>query len=83
MSTKFFSRLGTLCLAYFVAWTIGYLLINFDDFRLVEWSEYGEYFLLFWSGSGFVRPVYTGITSLVLFIPISFLLFWVQRRLKK
>ena len=71
---------STLCLAYLVAWTIGYVIVVSDDYGRIDWSYYGKYIQLFWSGSGLEMPVFAGIISLIAFVPTSLLLLWFQQR---
>ena len=50
--------LSNLCLAYLVAWTFGYVIVVSDGYGRIDWSYYGKYIQLFWSGSGLERPLW-------------------------
>ena len=61
---------------YLVCWALSYVIVN-QDFNI---ELLVDYFVLAWTFDGFVRPVYTWILSLLLFLPIVAIYWFVARK---
>jgi|GEM_PF-2755400 len=78
LATGGISLLPSLVLSYAAAWTLGYAAV-------IGWpydgSYYFEYLRLAWTFTGFEKPAFAWLISLVLFVPLAALFVFIQRTL--
>jgi hypothetical protein len=73
--TKWTFRLFGAVTAYAICWIGAYALVNGDlDGKLIV-----QYFVLAWTGNGFVRPTFTWLISLVAFSTVV-VVWWILAR---
>jgi hypothetical protein len=70
--------LAAIVVCYFVAWTGAFVFLNGADFAF-----YFEYLEYFWRNGGAERPAFTGMISIVLFIPLALTAIWLFRKFLK
>ena len=76
LATGAIALFPSLVLAYAAAWTLGYAAVIGSPY---DGSYYFEYLRLAWTFTGFERPAFAWLLSLVLFVPIAALFVFIQR----
>ena len=84
-SLKALSRHSTALLAaYFVAWTISYIIVMFNAVHRLDFSQYFSWFVLAWTFRGFEMVAAAWLLSMVAFLPLAALaVFLVWRRQRR
>jgi hypothetical protein len=67
--------------AYFVAWTVSYVIVMFNAVRRLDFSEYFNWFVLAWTFRGFEMVAITWLLSIAAFIPPAIVAVFLARRL--
>jgi hypothetical protein len=76
MNKNIITKLLLHFLFYLVCWILSYVMVN-NDFNI---NLMVEYFKLAWSFNGFVRPTYTLILSLIIFLPITGIIYFISKK---
>jgi hypothetical protein len=67
--------------AYFVAWTVSYVIVMFIAVRRLDFSEYFNWLVLAWTLRGFEMVAITWLFSIAAFIPLAIVAVLLARRL--
>jgi len=67
--------------AYFVAWTVSYVIIMYNAVLRLDFSEYFNWFVLAWTFRGFEMVAITWLLSIVMFLPLATVAVFLARRL--
>jgi membrane protein implicated in regulation of membrane protease activity len=70
--------------AYFVAWTIAYIIVMYYAVLRLDFSEYFTWLVLAWNFTGFEMVAVTWLLSIAIFIPLVIAaIFLVRRRARR
>lgn len=65
--------------AYFVAWTVAYIVVT----QSLDFDEYFDWFVLAWTFRGFEMVGFTWLFSLVAFLPLAVVTIFLVKRLAR
>src|SRR5258708_4913282 len=77
----FFQCAITLIGAYFIAWTVSYVVITERLIGRLDFTEYFEWLVLTWTFHGLELVRYTWFFSLVGFLPLAVVMIFLVKRL--
>ncbi|HYL86607.1 MAG TPA: hypothetical protein VE263_20450 [Candidatus Angelobacter sp.] len=80
MKTLFRYAAGVLG-AYFVAWTISYVIVMYNAVKRLNFSEYFHWLQLAWTFRGLEMVAVTWLMSIVLFLPLAGAVIFLVRRM--
>jgi hypothetical protein len=67
--------------AYFVAWTVSYVIVMYNAVLRLDFREYFNWFVLAWTFRGFEMVAITWLLSIALFLPLAVAAVFLARRL--
>ncbi len=69
--------------AYFIAWTISYVVVMYNAVLRLDFSEYLHWFVLAWTFRGFEMVAITWLLSIAAFFPLAVVAVLLVRRLER
>jgi hypothetical protein len=69
-----------LLVAYFVAWTVSYVIVMFNAVHRLDFSEYFNWFELAWTLRGFEMVAITWLLNIAVFLPLAIVAVFLVRR---
>jgi hypothetical protein len=66
--------------AYFVGWTVSYLIVMYNAIRRLDFSEYFNWFVLAWTFRGFEMVAITWLLSIAVFLTLTIVAVFLVRR---
>jgi len=69
--------------AYFIAWTLSYVIITFNVVHRLDFANYFDWLVLAWTFRGFEMVGFTWLLSLIVFLPFAVVTILLVKRLTR